>query len=131
VIAKPNAGSADAAHRSCVRQRTVGRREASYVVGRRHDSDAMVHETAKAYEQVADGLLAMCDKQVIAQAARVLGLYVGYYQRRYGPIGTDAFTARSGDSASPEQAADFAEGMRALAAALTLSAGVAQQQDDE
>jgi hypothetical protein len=91
----------------------------------------MTPETLKAYEQVADRLLETCEKQTVAEAARVLGLYVGYYQRRHGPIGIEALADLTADSPSANQREDRAEGMRALAAALTLSAGLAQAATDE
>jgi hypothetical protein len=86
----------------------------------------MTPETLKAYEQVADRLLDTCDKRTLADTARVLALYVGYYQRRHGPVAIEALADLTSESTSGDRREDRAEGMRALAAALTLSAGLAQ-----
>jgi hypothetical protein len=73
------------------------------------------------YRECADRLFAVANPSAIEDAARTLALYVGYYQRRHGPISISALTTLSSETASPEQFADFAEGMRCLAAALTLA----------
>ena len=74
------------------------------------------------YRECADRLLAVADPRAIQDAARTLALYVGYYQRRHGPISISALATLSSESAAnPEQVADLAEGMRCLAAALTLA----------
>jgi hypothetical protein len=61
------------------------------------------------------------DKTAIAETARLLALYVGHYQRRYGPIDIAALATLRTGTLTDEQAADLAEAMRCLAAALTLA----------
>jgi hypothetical protein len=73
------------------------------------------------YRECADRLFAIANPRAIEDAARTLALYVGYYQRRHGPISIGALATLSSETASPEQVADLAEGMRCLAAALTLA----------
>jgi hypothetical protein len=87
-------------------------------------------ETLNEYEHAADRLLAVSDKSAVARAARVLALYVGYYQLRYGPIGTAALATRDDTLPTAEQIADRVEAMRVLAAALTV-AGVTLSDCDE
>ena len=91
----------------------------------------MTPETLTAYEHVADRLLDTCDKPTVAAAARVLALYVGYYQRRHGPIGIEALADLTSELTTGDHRDDRAEGMRALAAALTLCAGLAQAAADD
>jgi hypothetical protein len=91
----------------------------------------MTPDTLEAYQQAADRLLDSCDKRTVAEAARLLALYVGHYQRRHGPIGIEALADLTGDLPDGDHRDDRAEGMRALAAALTLSAGLAQAALDE
>lgn len=80
-------------------------------------------ETLNQYERTANELLAASDKHAVEQAARLLALYVGHYQLRYGPIPPSAFATGRALSI-PEQIADRAEAMRVLAAALCISGAV-------
>jgi hypothetical protein len=73
------------------------------------------------YRECADRLFAATSTRAVEQAARVLALYVGYYQRRHGVISISELATLSSESPTAEQAADIAEGMRCLAAALTLA----------
>jgi hypothetical protein len=73
------------------------------------------------YRECADRLFAVAKSGAVEQAARVLALYVGYYQRRHGVISISDLETLSRGSPTIEHAADLAEGMRCLAAALTLA----------
>jgi hypothetical protein len=73
------------------------------------------------YQALAEQLTASADKTAIAETARLLAVYVGYYQRRYGPIEPKRLATLQTESATEEQAADLAEAMRCLAAALTIT----------
>jgi hypothetical protein len=91
----------------------------------------MTPDTLDAYQKAADRLLDSCDKRTVADAARLLALYVGHYQRRHGPIGIEALADLTSALPTSDHREDRAEGMRALAAALTLSAGLAHAAIDE
>ena len=73
------------------------------------------------YRECADRLFAAAGTRAVEEAARVLALYVGYYQRRHGVISISDLETLSRGSPTIEHAADLAEGMRCLAAALTLA----------
>ncbi|MGZ8230880.1 MAG: hypothetical protein ACXWUS_14680 [Burkholderiales bacterium] len=92
---------------------------------------AFALETLNEYERLANELLASSDKPAVERAARVLALYVGHYQMRYGPIKTAALAIIDSASPSGPQIADRAEAMRVLAAALTVAAVTASDADDE
>ena len=83
----------------------------------------MKFETLEEYDRLANELLLASDKATVEQTARLLALYVGYYQRRYGLVDSQ----RSAE----EQLADSAEGMRVLAAALTLGRGLVSAAGEE
>src|ERR1700687_1274246 len=80
------------------------------------------------YRECADLLLAVADHRAVADAARTLALYVGHYQRRHGPISLSALLSLSSHETA-EQVADLSEGMRCLAAALTLARAVRSDLD--
>lgn len=82
------------------------------------------------YERVANQLLAGAEKNAVARAVRVLALYVGHYQRRYGLIDTAYLAALHSASLSAEQIADRVEAMRVLAAALAVSVIPESDADD-
>jgi hypothetical protein len=86
-----------------------------------NQSSDKVLERLLDYRECADRLFGLANPRAIEAAARTLALYVGYYQRRHGPISISALATLSSETASPEQVADLAEGMRCLAAALTLA----------
>jgi hypothetical protein len=73
------------------------------------------------YREGADRLFATADPRAVEEAARVLALYVGYYQRRHGLISIGDLATLSSESPTAEQVADIAEGMRCLVAALALA----------
>src|SRR5689334_15197730 len=98
--------------------------DAAQTVRQRTASILFMIETLNQYERTANELLASSDKHAIAQAARLLALYVGYYQLRYGPVPPSALP--TGNSVStPEEIADRAEAMRVLAAALCITGTIA------
>jgi hypothetical protein len=76
------------------------------------------------YRERTDQLLAMADIRVVADVARTLASYVGHYQRRHGPISLSALLALSDSDPTAEQVEDLSEGMRCLAAALTLASAL-------
>ena len=92
---------------------------------------AFALERLNEYERLANELLAASDKPAVERAARVLALYVGHYQMRYGPIKTATLAIIDSASPSGPQIADRAEAMRVLAAALTLAAVTASDPDDD
>ena len=79
-------------------------------------------ETLNEYEQLANQLLVLADPRAIAHAARILALYVGHYQLRYGPIASDALDSINSTSPTAQQVADRVEAMRILAAAIAVAA---------
>lgn len=88
-----------------------------------------IRERLEQCEQAADQLLAASEKPVVERAARVLALYVGYYQLRHGTVPPTALAPENETSASAEQLADRIEAMRVLAAALTVARAVASDVD--
>jgi hypothetical protein len=88
-----------------------------------------IRETLCQYQQTADELLAAADKAVVERVARMLALYVGYYQLRHGPIPPTALAPADEVVSSAEQLADRVEAMRVLAAALTIASAAALDAD--
>jgi hypothetical protein len=91
------------------------------------DSDKL--EKLQEYHALLKQILAVADKEVVEEAARVLAAHVGWYQRRYGKAPMDE-TLASLQAAKPtdEQIAALAEGMQTLVAVLMLATGVADDQ---
>ena len=81
------------------------------------------------YRECADRLFTVAGTRAVEDAARVLALYVGYYQRRHGLISITALATLSSESPTAEQVADLAEGMRCLAAALTVASTIHNEAD--
>lgn len=80
------------------------------------------------YERLANDLLFATDNKAISAAARILALYVGHYQLRYGPIRRDRLDSINSKSPTARQIAERIEAMRVLAAALALgSVGIQPQ----
>jgi len=88
-----------------------------------------LRDTLDQYEQAATQLLASSDKAVIARAARVLAVYVGYYQLRHGPIPPAELATDGEPLRSEEQLAERMEASRILAAALTVASAAAIDAD--
>lgn len=88
-----------------------------------------IRDTLYQYQQTADELLARADKAVVERVARILALYVGYYQLRHGPIPPTALPTPDEIVSSPEQLADRVEAMRVLAAALAIASAAALDTD--
>jgi len=87
-------------------------------------------ETLHEYEQTADALLKASPRHAVERAARVLALYVGHYQRRYGLIAPTDSAVPDFGPLTAEQLADRVEGMRVLAAALAVARAVDERPDD-
>lgn len=87
---------------------------------------AMRMEVLSEYERLANNLLFVTDSTAIAAAARILALYVGHYQLRYGPLSSDQLVSINSKSPTAEQIAERIEAMRALGAALAVG-GVSTQ----
>ena len=81
---------------------------------------AIAFEVLNEYERAANELLAVCDKQAVVRAARVLALCVGQYQLRYGPIDSAPVGDMNSPSPTEQQTADRIEALRVLSASLTL-----------
>lgn len=75
------------------------------------------------YRECAERLLTAADPRALADAARTLAMYVGHYQRRHGVLSFDALLSLSSHETA-EQVADISEGMRWLAAVLTVASAV-------
>ena len=83
-------------------------------------------EKLKEYQASVRQVIAVADKEVVEEVARVLAAHVGYYQRRYGKIPMEETLASlHAESPTDEQIADLAEGMQTLVAVLMLATGVA------
>lgn len=83
-------------------------------------------EKLKEYHALVRQVIAVADKDVVEEVARVLAAHVGYYQRRYGKIPMEETLASlHADAPTDEQIADLAEGMQTLVAVLMLATGVA------
>jgi hypothetical protein len=72
------------------------------------------------YERLANDLLFVTDNRAIIAAARILALYVGHYQHRYGPIRRDRMDSINSKSPTVDQIQERIEAMRVLGAALAL-----------
>ena len=81
---------------------------------------AIKMEVLGEYERVANELLAVTDSEAIIAAVRMLALYVGHYQLRYGPIRHEGSNNIDSPSPTEQQIAERMEAMRVLSAALTL-----------
>src|SRR5688572_27379396 len=81
---------------------------------------AIKMEVLNEYERLANDLLFVTDNSAIIAAARILALYVGHYQLRYGPIRRDRLDSINSKSPTAQQIAERMEAMRVLSAALTL-----------
>ena len=81
---------------------------------------AIKMELLSEYERLANDLLFVTDNKAIAAAARILALYVGHYQLRYGPIRRDRLDSINSKSPTARQIAERIEAMRVLGAALAL-----------
>ncbi len=91
------------------------------------DRDAVV-QRLKDYHELAKRLMAVADKAQIEEAARVLAIHVGHYQRQYGQAPMEeTLAALHADNPTDEQLADAAEGMRCLISVLMLATGVADE----
>jgi hypothetical protein len=83
----------------------------------------------KEYHALVQLALALADKDVVEEAARVLAAHVGRYQRRYGKVPMEETLASlRSENPTDEQIADLAEGMQTLGAVLLLATGVAGHQ---
>jgi len=87
-------------------------------------------ETLHEYEHTAGALLKGSAREAVEHAARVLALYVGHYQRRYGVIAPTELTLPDCGPLTAEQLADRVEGMRVLAAALALARVIDDRPDE-
>ena len=86
-------------------------------------------EKLQEYHALVKQVLAVADKEVVEEVARVLAAHVGLYQRRYGTIPIEQTLASlHADAPTTEQIADLAEGMQTLVAVLMLATGVADDQ---
>lgn len=82
----------------------------------------------KDYHELAKQLMAVADKRTIEEAARVLAVHVGYYERRYGKIAMEeTLAALHSEQPTSEQLADLSAGMQCLVAVLVLATGVADE----
>ena len=81
---------------------------------------AMKMAVLSEYERLANDLLFVTDNKAIVAAARILALYVGHYQLRYGPIRRDRLASIHSTSPTARQISERIEAMRVLAAALAL-----------
>src|SRR5687768_5060629 len=81
---------------------------------------AIKMEVLSEYERLANDLLFVTDNSAIIAAARILALYVGHYQLRYGPIRRDRLDSINSKSPTAKQIAERIEAMRVLSAALAL-----------
>ena len=81
------------------------------------------------YHALVKQVLAVADKEVVEEVARVLAVHIGRYQRRYGsvPLEETLGTLRA-EKPPDDQIADLAEGMQTLVAVLMLATGVADDQ---
>ena len=83
-------------------------------------------EKLKEYHALVKQVLAVADKDVIEEVARVLAAHVGYYERRYGKVPLEETLATlNTDSPTSAQIADLAAGMQTLVAVLMLATRVA------
>ena len=81
------------------------------------------------YHDLVKQVMAVADKEIVEEVARVLAARVGYYQRRYGAVPMeDTLASLRADAPTSEQIADLAEGMQTLVAVLMLATGVADDQ---
>src|SRR4051812_40462395 len=81
------------------------------------------------YHALVKQVLAVADKEVVEEVARVLAAHIGYYQRRYGQAPMEETLASlHAEHPTDEQIADLAEGMQTLVAVLMLATGVADDQ---
>lgn len=81
--------------------------------------------TLKDYHELSKQLLAVADKATVEEAARVLAVHVGYYQRRYGTVPMEeTLAALHSDNPTGDQLDDLAAGMKCLVAVLALATGV-------
>lgn len=70
--------------------------------------------------------MAAAGKAEPEEAARVLAMHVGYYQRRYGKVPMDeTLAALHADNPTPDQLIDASEGMQCLIGILALVTGLA------
>jgi hypothetical protein len=77
------------------------------------------------YHALVKQVMAVADKDVIEEVARVLAVHVGYYQRLYGKVPLEQTLASlHAEAPTNEQIADLAEGMQTLVAVLMLATGV-------
>ncbi|MDB5923521.1 MAG: hypothetical protein JWN13_2457 [Betaproteobacteria bacterium] len=84
----------------------------------------------KEYHALVKQVLAVADKEVVEEVARILAAHFGYYQRRYGQVSMEETLASLHTNApTDEQIADSAEGMQTLVAVLMLATGVADDQE--
>jgi hypothetical protein len=91
------------------------------------DSDKLAK--LQEYHALVKQVLAVADKDVLEEVARVLAAHLGFYQRRYGmhPM-EETLEALHADKPTPEQVADLAQGMQTLVGVLMLATGVADEQ---
>jgi hypothetical protein len=82
----------------------------------------------KDYHELAKRLMAIADKAQIEEAARVLAVHVGHYQRRYGKVPMEeTLAALHTDTPNDAQLAATTEGMQCLIAVLMLATGIADK----
>lgn len=75
----------------------------------------------KDYHELAKQIMAVADKTGIEEAAQVLAVHFGYYQRRNGKVPMEeTLAALHGDEPVAEQLADLSEGSQSLLAVLCL-----------
>jgi hypothetical protein len=87
-------------------------------------------EKLREYHALVKKVMAVADKDVVEEVARVLATHVGYYQRRYGSIPLEETLAGlHAETPTDAQISDLAEGMQILVAALMLTTGVADDTD--
>ena len=86
-------------------------------------------EKLQEYHALVKQVLAVADKEVVEEVARVLATHIGRYQRRYGQLPMEETLASlHAEKPTDEQIANLAEGMQTLVAVLMLATGVADDQ---
>ena len=89
-------------------------------------------EKLEGYHALVKQLMAIADKQIIEEVARVLAAHIGYYQRRYGAVRMEEKLASLHSQApTDEQLSDVAEALQTLIAVMMLASGVADDQAGE
>src|SRR5688500_11843844 len=87
--------------------------------GKHNMPDLTGYDRLAEFIRITDRMIGGASKDAIADAARILAIQVGHYERKFGPVAVDeSVELLESETLSEEQASWVADGLEHLAVAL-------------